>query len=237
MTKEAFNYLVANPIDISATEIKALEATTKQFPYCQMAHTLLAKGYHIHYSEELSTEKIRQAAAHALSRDGLRKLINGSFNNQIALVAPKKFESIYLHKFDNIVNLDLGDFNLEASENQPSDNALSEKAFLSNSSAIEDMLLHDIAQMQQLQSSIIDNFLLKDPGLIRTTKSQLDALGKQADLSANSSKLEKNVVTESYAKILTMQGRKEKAIKVYEKLILKFPEKKTYFASKIQELA
>jgi hypothetical protein len=34
-----------------------------------------------------------------------------------------------------------------------------------------------------------------------------------------------------------MQGRRDKAIEVYEKLILKFPEKKAYFASKIQALA
>ena len=108
---------------------------------------------------------------------------------------------------------------------------------LTNSSAVEDLLLDDIVQRKQLQNSIIDSFLMKDPGLIRTTKSQLEAMGKQEDLSVGSAKLERGIVTESYAKILTMQGRRDKAIEVYEKLILKFPEKKAYFATKIQELA
>jgi disulfide oxidoreductase YuzD len=227
VNKDIFSYLVAHPFNISLTDVKTVEAITNQYPYCQLAHTLLAKGYHTQYAEELAFEKIRQASAHALSRNALRKVINGSFKNEQVASFQGKFESEYLHKFN------------ENSENQVVNHIseISDQDILMNSPVVEDYLIDEIAQRKQLQNSIIDSFLTKDPGLIRTTKSQLEAMGKQEDLSVGSVRLEKGIVTESYAKILTMQGRKDKAIEVYEKLILKFPEKKAYFASKIQELA
>ena len=235
MNKDVFSYFVAHPDNLSLLDIKTVEAITKQYPYCQLGHILTAKGYHTHYAEELAFEKIRYAAAHAISRNALRKLINGSFKNEITSTVHPKFDSEYLRKFTeepiNQITNSLEDDITEQTE------LISNIDLLTNSSAVEDLLLDDIAQRKQLQNSIIDSFLVKDPGLIRTTKSQLEAMGKQEDLSLNSAKLGKGIVTESYAKILTMQGRKDKAIEVYEKLILRFPEKKAYFATKIQELA
>jgi hypothetical protein len=231
MNKDIFSYLVAHPFNLSLTDVKAVEAITHQYPYCQLAHTLLAKGYHTQYSEELAFEKIRHASAHALSRNALRKVINGSFKNEPVASFQGKFESEYLHKFNEVIDIQL----IKSEEDSVLE--ISDQELFLNSPVVEDYMIDEIAQRKELQNSIIDSFLTKDPGLIRTTKSQLEAMGKQEDLSVGSVRLEKGIVTESYAKILTMQGRKEKAIEVYEKLILKFPEKKAYFASKIQELA
>ena len=191
----------------------------------------MAKGYHTQYAEELAFEKIRYASAHALSRNGLRKLINGSFKNEQLLSIQGKYESEYLNKFEQSVD------NWGIIIEKTHQNDISDRDILNNSVIVEDYFIDEIAQRRDLQNSIIDSFLIKDPGLIRTTKSHLEAMGKQHDLSSGSVRLEKGIVTESYAKILTMQGRKDKAMEVYEKLILKFPEKKAYFASKIQELA
>jgi hypothetical protein len=231
MNKDIFSYLVAHPYNLSLTDVKTVEAITNQYPYCQLAHTLLAKGYHTQYAEELAFEKIRQASAYSLSRNALRKIINGSFKNDQVAQIQGKFESEYLHKFkENAENQ-----SVDVKENKLPE--ISDQEMFLNSPVVEDYLIDEIAQRKELQNSIIDSFLTKDPGLIRTTKSQLEAMGKQEDLSVGSVRLEKGIVTESYAKILTMQGRKDKAIEVYEKLILKFPEKKAYFATKIQELA
>lgn len=235
MNKDVFSYLVAHPANISATDMQTIETITKQYPYCESGHILLAKAYHTHYAEELAFEKIRHASAHALSRNALRKLINGSFKNETVTVHTSTYDSEYFHKFTekSLLSSPLP----EVDETKEQTEFISTIDLLANSSAVEDVLLDDIVQRKQLQNAIIDNFLMKDPGLIRTTKSQLEALGKQEDLSVGSAKLEKGIVTESYAKILTMQGRKDKAVEIYEKLILKFPEKKIYFVSKIQELA
>ena len=44
------------------------------------------------------------------------------------------------------------------------------------------------------------------------------------------------MVTETLAKIYALQKNYSKAITAYEKLILLYPEKKTFFASRIENL-
>ncbi|MGL5890600.1 MAG: hypothetical protein ACRC3B_11980, partial [Bacteroidia bacterium] len=43
-------------------------------------------------------------------------------------------------------------------------------------------------------------------------------------------------ITETLARIYVKQGNLSKAIRAYQKLSLKFPEKSTYFAALIEEL-
>ena len=47
---------------------------------------------------------------------------------------------------------------------------------------------------------------------------------------------DEDVVSETLAELLVMQGQKSKAIKMYKALILKFPEKSRYFAKQIKLL-
>ena len=56
------------------------------------------------------------------------------------------------------------------------------------------------------------------------------------NLAESSTKLHDNLMSESFARILINQGKKTMALEIYEKLILKFPEKRTYFADLIEKL-
>jgi len=47
---------------------------------------------------------------------------------------------------------------------------------------------------------------------------------------------EKEIVTETMAEVLLLQGKREKALAVYDKLSLLNPDKKAYFAARIKEL-
>ncbi|MDI9859477.1 hypothetical protein [Flectobacillus roseus] len=227
MTKEAFSYLVTNPNEVSKKDVESLEAILEEYPFFQLAHTLVAKGYHANYAEELANEKIRKAAIYALNRNALRKVINGSFVNENLVPQNSPSTVEYINKVDKIIEQ-------ATAEEQPQ--TFANHDLVAFSASYEDALLDDILNKQQKQLDIINSFIEKDPGLIRTSKSQIDSPVNHIDLSAKSTKAEKEVVTESYAKILTMQGRKEKAVEVYEKLILKFPEKKAYFADKIKAI-
>lgn len=57
-----------------------------------------------------------------------------------------------------------------------------------------------------------------------------------ADLSQESTLFNDRLVSESFAKLLTKQNKKSKAIEIYRKLMLKFPNKSAYFAALIKEL-
>lgn len=54
--------------------------------------------------------------------------------------------------------------------------------------------------------------------------------------SAQNSLENREVITESMAEVLLLQGKERQAIKLYEKLSLSNPEKSTYFADKIKRL-
>lgn len=62
---------------------------------------------------------------------------------------------------------------------------------------------------------------------------------KEADIVAIAAKSineKEEVASETLALILARQGHREKAIRMYEQLILKIPEKSAYFAAQIQKL-
>lgn len=84
------------------------------------------------------------------------------------------------------------------------------------------------------QIDIIKAFSKKEIKL--ATIKEIEGQQKQEDLSENSTKLNPNLITEAYAGILVKQGKKAKAKEIYRKLMVKFPEKNTYFANLIEEL-
>jgi tetratricopeptide (TPR) repeat protein len=82
------------------------------------------------------------------------------------------------------------------------------------------------------QIAIIDQFIKAQPSI----KPKADPT-PLSDLSqVKSGEFADNIISETLAKILIRQGKKEKAIEVYKKLIWKFPQKKVYFAAQIEEL-
>jgi hypothetical protein len=55
-------------------------------------------------------------------------------------------------------------------------------------------------------------------------------------LAAKSNELDEEIASETLAKILVLQGENAEAIKMYERLSLKFPEKSAFFATQIELL-
>lgn len=78
LDKETFSYWVTHPDDLSATDFVQLQESLQAYPYCQSLHTLTAKAASVHLKGQ-TVPFVRQAAAHALSRNALRKLIDNEF--------------------------------------------------------------------------------------------------------------------------------------------------------------
>jgi hypothetical protein len=87
---------------------------------------------------------------------------------------------------------------------------------------------------KQEQIDIIKAFSKKEIKL--ATLKELEGQQKQDDLSEKSTKLNPDLITESYAKLLVKQGKNNKAKEIYKKLMMKFPDKNTYFANRLKEL-
>lgn len=88
---------------------------------------------------------------------------------------------------------------------------------------------------QKEQLNIIEQFIKTQPSISPNKDKIIQA--PSGDLSTiKTGEFGDHVVSETLAEILVKQGKKEKAIEVYKKLIWKFPQKKTYFAAQIEEL-
>jgi hypothetical protein len=86
---------------------------------------------------------------------------------------------------------------------------------------------------KQLQSDLIDKFIIANPRIEpQRDKTYLPNDDKSKPFLEESGAL----VTETLAKIYVNQGYYSKAIDIYEKLSLKFPEKSSYFATQIEKV-
>jgi hypothetical protein len=82
---------------------------------------------------------------------------------------------------------------------------------------------------------LINNFLKRQPRLTRPAMLPPTA-GSQTDLSARSTNAAPDLVSENLARIFVRQGKIARAVEIYEKLMVKHPEKMAYFAAQIQSL-
>jgi tetratricopeptide (TPR) repeat protein len=84
------------------------------------------------------------------------------------------------------------------------------------------------------EEEIIQKIIKAEPTIPKLDINNLP--DSSVDLSSKSITISKEPVSENFAKILGLQGKREKAIEIYEQLILKNPEKKPYFEAQIEKL-
>ena len=208
--KNTFNHLVKNPSKLGIDVIPQLEATIKAFPYCQISYSLLAKAASISGSEELDKTK-PLAAAYALSRIALQNLVESQ------------------DRYDGSINIEEIVVNNEFLISDVCEDVLET---LTDTSSVD--LITQRSEEQKKQQQIIQGFMKKNPRIIRQESNvepvSLDIAGRVAQSGTGM------IETEAFAKILLRQGKTDKAIDVYQKLILRNPEKRNYFAKKLNEL-
>lgn len=86
--------------------------------------------------------------------------------------------------------------------------------------------------IKQRQLNIIDQFIQNNPRI--TPKQEKTVLSN--DISKESIEEKDEMFTETLARIYVKQGYYSKALFIYKKLSLKFPEKSTYFAGQIKKI-
>jgi hypothetical protein len=83
------------------------------------------------------------------------------------------------------------------------------------------------------QIDLIKAFSKKEIKL--ATIKEIEANQNNENLADASTSLNDGLISETFAKILLQQSKKAQAIEIYEKLALKFPDKRAYFADLIEK--
>ncbi|GAB4023844.1 hypothetical protein [Spirosoma koreense] len=264
LDKETFSYWVTHPEDLTPTDLSQLQESLTAYPYCQSLHTLMAKAASVHQRSQ-TVPYVRRAAAHALSRNALRKLIDNEFQwsenlltklnelsaRHVSIPDDYQQESYALFKsraglssgFPKLALLQWSSETDEPAEAPaivptPDDPTLTETKLQNALTQIAEPAPAEPSAAdieRQRQFDLIESFIKNEPR-ISPVKAKINEPVEQEDLTKRTKAVGGGLITESFAKILAKQGKVEKAVEIYQQLMVKNPEKKAYFAAKISEL-
>ena len=210
--------------NLSATTIDALESLHKQYPFFAPATLLVAAKSH---NKGTETSK----AALAVGNTGW-------------------FQHVLTSAISNIISKQLADYNKPVTPDQileiespvlyhTIDYFASQGIKIDLNQGHQDELSTKLKKFTDWLKEV------KHPAPESQTTAELEAdtpFSSESDIEkavvtiAEKSNESREVVTETMAEVLGKQGRREKAIQLYQKLSFINPEKSVYFAAKIQQL-
>lgn len=307
VNKEAFHQLLQDPAHITPDSLASLEELVRLFPFCSLAHTLIAKS-HYDQATMLASQKLRKAAAYAVNRNKLKKIITGNwpepprpglppvlrplasqiqpetltlppwptlapFTAELTAAPPAPEETVAEVPAPEALTLPVPEpaeaepvatipaipeetllieppadllferlvgtlkpppvvyHNPEEDEEEPEEPPLQLGHLNEDDLPVEN---YSRRTKKHLQREIIESFIKSEPRISSLSNAQKEPAAPR-DLSEKSTRpLE--VVSENMANIYIRQRKYDKAIQMFNKLILKYPEKKENFVKRIQEL-
>jgi len=254
MNKDQFISYLTNPSGLNLSTLEELDTLIKDFPYFQSARILytlnLFKEHNIHYDAELKT-----TAIYIGNRNILKKHINR--------IERVKSEPVVEPEPPSEKEQEVPENNPVSETETPIEHETSDetavhtrkKEYVGEKSTEEDTIaqlkkiieqrIREIEEEKKQKGenkkakplskksklNIIDEFIQNQPSISRAKSKFYDPVDKAKESIVE----QEDIVSETLATIYMDQGYYEKAINMYEKLILKIPEKSSYFAALIKK--
>lgn len=229
METNSFTEILKNPKKIDSETTSELKLLIEKYPYFQSARALYLKGLKKADSIKYNTE-LKSTAAYTTDRTVL-------------------FDFITSNKFTE-KDIDIAEVHQQILEKNISENpqVITEELSIGKPIKFTTSESHSFNEWLQLstykkidrtkeeipnkidKSSIIDRFIKQNPKISRVDKHSESSV-KQAKNNSDS-----YAMTETLAKVYLEQKKFENAIKAYEVLSLKYPEKSGFFADQIKRI-
>ena len=243
-----------------------LEKETEQYPYSQTLWMLLAAGWAL-YDPLKFQQNLPKIATIVPARAQLKEVVSRSINKSPLIiplfsiiektpVAPppepeetfapdetivsepsitEDYLQMLMNQLEEIEN-DISDF-MDETQNRPRPKPQK----TTPSTGYDITKIYEPPPEKNIQfdtkksetALLIDRFLEKQPTISRTT----GAFFNPENVIEQSIDSSQQPVSETLAIILEKQGQPQKAIEIYQKLILENPEKSSYFAARIENLS
>lgn len=251
-TAQLLGYL-SKPVTLTGAAVADLEALVAQHPYFSIGQSLLALAYH-RAGDERFERQLKKAAVAVPNRNKLRLLFvpaaqqpvipdDSFFRLEDVTEITESERNIIPEKTFIIPEIDLSGTHEELTaelalldEKRKSLDEL--KALIAarleqmKEEKKEEQNTEEVPQKKMSRKELIDKFIAENPSITRPKAEFYNPIS----MAQNSIIDKGDIVSETLAKIYLQQGYSDKAIEIYEKLSLLFPEKSRYFAAQIETI-
>lgn len=259
MEKNFLSEYINRPENMERSSIAALEQLTDLYPYCNIVQTLLAIAYHNEGHPKYASQ-LAKAACAAPNRSKLRAFAlwaekkhfekssatknNGKRNSEtFTAKESEKPAKVNIIREKTFI---IPEINLSGTHEELS----AEMALLEEKrKSLDELRAIIAAKLKELEEEkkkkdratsgkklskkeLIEKFIAENPSVSKPKAEFFNPIS----VAQNSAIDQGNIVSETLAKIYESQGYIDKAISIYEKLSLKYPEKSIYFAAQIKKL-
>jgi predicted transcriptional regulator len=228
MNKFELDHFIQHPGQLNLESLSRLENLINEFPYCQVLQLLFVKNLHVLNHFRFSNQ-LKLAAAYSSDRKKLKQLIEDTLS--IPKTVP--FQPVgYSLKIETDNLIPKPEISPAKKDDRKTD--LLELIKKRLSEIKEEKSKEKITQnkLKAQKSELINKFIDEQPTIARGKAEFF----KPLDWARQSTQENEDIVTETLAKIYLKQGHNDKAIKIYEKLCLVFPDKSSYFADQIRKI-
>lgn len=260
MERQRFLKYLRQPETLGLAACDELRAVLQEYPYLGIVKAMIAIATFNEDGNE-SFAEIKEAAISIPDRELFRKTLFQAKDRYLILQETKHTENTITEDQDIVEHTNLKGRNSVISEkmfiipeidlSSTHEELSAEMAYLEEKRKSLDELKEMIAaRLRELEAEkqgvvddekkekkltkkeIIEKFIAENPSISRPKAEFFNPIS----VAQNSITDQEEIVSETLAGIYIKQGHKEKAISVYRKLCLKYPEKSVYFAGLIEAL-
>lgn len=254
MNKELFYAMLSAPAGLNQSTLSEVQDLVAEFPFCEAGRMLLVKNLHAVGSVRFQAE-LRRTAMHVSSRQVLRDLVNSTAITVDTQPATTEVEqSISMPTMPEPATQT--DYFADATDDMPDELPFTQQT--TRAYVLEDKPTEMPADGRcsfsewldyvnnapstaeapttpaERSTQLIDQFLSSDHKSAAPVQPMTDEeIRQRVDMSTRE---RDDILTETLADIYIKQKQYAKAIGIFRKLTLKYPEKSVYFASRISEV-
>ena len=239
MQKDRFHAILADLNQITDEDIKSLNQLRRQYPYFQNQYVMIAKALKDREHPKLDAF-LKKAAIYVADRSLLKDIVTGEHDFSAPLNSMQKnwqpdtsAENTANNNQEMIKELEK-----DLKGNKQKKRLWAKK--LEHDELAKSEATHAVkknkGKTKKNQSELIEKFIQNEPQMKKQKPDSDENSHEQADLCSKNVKQSDRFYTETLAKLMARQKKRKKAIEIYEKLMLKFPEKRAYFAAQIEKI-
>lgn len=230
MNSIQFLELITKIHSLEMEEVMQLKKLQKNFPFFHLPHAFMA--LHEKKNKEEISASLSMAALTSTNRPKLKKWLEDSTHSSSLKKGLQGATSNHSNVSTSPISPNLGQKDLIQAQEKPKKRKLPQDDLIESIKRKEKKEILDSKKQEQID--LIKAFSKKEIKV--ATIKEIEALQHSENLAASSTRLNDQTISETFAKLLLKQGKKDMAIEIYTKLTLKFPQKRAYFADLIEKI-